>query len=92
MTQQAVQAWLSKAQSLADTKSQIKKLTLKQKEIEKELLAVQDGKSFSHGRYAFQLSVVRGSVDYKSIPMLHGLDLDQYRKEDSERWLFKVLY
>ena len=32
---------------------------------------------------------VAGRLDYKKIPELEGIDLDQYRSAPSQRWSFK---
>lgn len=84
--------WFSKAEELSLTISLIKKLTLERKTLESQLKTLQDNKSFTHARFTYECVVHKGTIEYKKIPALMGLDLESFRKEDTERWLFKTLY
>lgn len=84
--------WSQKANQLNQITSQIKKLELERKQLQGELKIMQEGKSFTYGRFTFELITTKGPVDYKSIPELQDVDLESYRKEQTERWLFRALY
>lgn len=85
-------SWICKAEKLHKITSQIKQLNLEKSQLIEALKELQNHESFSYDRYEFAKVYTRGSVDYTSIPELQNIDLDAYRKENSERWLFKVLY
>jgi len=51
-----------------------------------KLLKLSNNKKSMGKDYAFHYSYRIGNVDYNSIPELHNVDLNKYRKEDIRVW------
>lgn len=83
--------WQAAAQDYLTLSEQIKALEAKQKEtrLRLEEMAEQSGaKKITGGGIVVQRVKRAGSVDYKAIPELAGVNLEQYRKAGSEYWKF----
>ena len=81
-TQQA-KLLIDEYQDLTDS---IDQATERKKEVFDELVKLAKGRnSLIWGRKLTQIER-KGSVDYKSIPQLKGIDLEQYRKKPSTYW------
>lgn len=81
-TQQA-KLLLDEYQDLTDS---IDQATERKKEVFDELVKLAKGRnSLIWGRKLTQVER-KGSVDYKSIPQLKGIDLEQYRKKTTSYW------
>lgn len=81
--------WQAAAQDYLTLGEQIKALEAKQKEtrLRLEEMAEQTGaKKITGGGIVVQRVKRAGSIDYKSIPELAGVNLDDYRKAGSEYW------
>lgn len=78
--------WIVIAKELQDTQSKLKFLKEKKSKIELELRLLSDGVSSTAGGYRYKIYTRPGLVDYKSIPALKDLDLDEYRKEEQKYW------
>jgi hypothetical protein len=79
--------WSKTAAKLHDVRLQLKALALIEKELLSELVELSEGKnSYDKKGFVFKIFSRKGSVDYSKIPQLFNLDLEQFRKEDSEYW------
>ena len=78
--------WIAIARELQDTQNKLKFIKEKKIQIEGKLRELSDNVSSTGGGFKYKLHSRPGTVDYKSIPALKGLDLDEYRKEDQKYW------
>lgn len=72
-----------------ELKEQIKQLTEKQKEVDQEIFALCEGKPTKALGHTIYQSTRKGNVDYKKIPELEGVDLEQYRKNPTTFWTIR---
>jgi len=83
--------WLKVAEMLNDVKQQKKELALQEKGLEESLKSLSDNRNASSGDYRYACGKTIGRVDYKSIPELLNVDLDQFRGPPSDRWTLRKL-
>jgi len=81
-----LELWAIIAKEAYEAQQQRLEATYKERKLIDQLKALSDNKSATCGEYVFALSFRKGSVDYKRIPSLVGIDLDEYRSEDVETW------
>lgn len=75
----ASESWIKCQNSLEDLKAREEEL--------RETLVCLSGKSNAVGSGIKVSRILRkGNVDYKNVPELHGIDLEQYRKPTTEFW------
>lgn len=60
-----------------------------QSEYKTKLLALAEGEKIRSQQLTLVKSVRAGNVDYKKIPQLQGVDLEQYRGKSAEVWTIK---
>lgn len=77
------------SQSYNSVKNEIKLLTEELDTLKKELIKVADGKKSNISGVLVYEVERKGTVDYKKIPELNGVDLEQYRKKSSSYWAVK---
>lgn len=70
----------------AEIVAKIKHLEDLKKYLDENIIAECKGESREVGDFKITRYDVRGPVDYGSIPMLNGIDLEQYRKPDRTQW------
>lgn len=80
--------WAEHAKAFSDVNSQMKALKVKEKECRDLLINLSDGRNCIGGGVKLQKILRKGSVDYKSITELGGVDLEQYRKSPVTSWRF----
>jgi len=80
------QNWQTLAQQWSAANAELAEIKAKEKEL-RDALIQQANNQNCHGFGVKVQKVVRkGSVDYKAIPELEGLNLDKYRKSPVEAW------
>ena len=78
--------WVEKAKEVYNIQVKIKALKKQESEHIAELKRLSEEKpSQGHG-FVFNIVVRPGTVDYKKIPQLHGVDLEPYRKDAVSYW------
>lgn len=80
------QAWIELARHAYDIQQKRKELEKVEKDLLEELKAKSDHMPSKGGNFVFQINYRKGSVDYKAIPELQGVNLDAYRKEEVAQW------
>lgn len=84
------ETWVSLAQSYRSIDEQIKQLT-EQKDSMKERIIELCGDDSCHGMgIKVMRKLVKGRVDYESIPEIASLDLEHYRKAPSASWTIMI--
>lgn len=83
--------WINIANEIYALKSLIKELSSKERSLSISLQSISDHKDYSVGNFVYYKEVKRGSIDYKSIPQLKHIDLEQYRKDDIISWHLKMI-
>lgn len=86
------EAWTDVAEQLFEQMEIIKHHQKLAQEYKEKLIELSYGKSYATPDYALIKSVRKGSVDYKKVKELQGVDLEPYRKEGCEIWSFKNLW
>lgn len=74
--------WISSAEAVYKLQQKRKKIEEMERKALEELKILSRDVTTSGGRFLFAKEERKGSVDYKSIPILRGLDLEPYRKEN----------
>lgn len=72
--------WLALEEELLDIMSKQDVLEARSKELREQMKAIADGQSIAGKNLRYQRIVKPGNIDYKSIPELGSVDLEQYRK------------
>lgn len=80
------QEWITLADSAYQYQLMIKDLESKHKLVIDRLKILSEGKTSHGGGFLLAKEIRSGSVDYKSIPVLAGMDLEPYRKASVEFW------
>lgn len=70
--------------------SKIKELEAENKRITEELVQIGNGSSFKGDGFKFIKVPRKGTVDYKKVPSLTGVDLEQYRKPSTFSWQLRI--
>ena len=83
--------WLETAQLLYQIQEQRKDLIKREAELKEQLIALSGDKTHSEGAYIFLKDIRKGSVQYKDIPELKSVDLEQYRSSLVTSWSLKVI-
>lgn len=81
--------WHKHASYLLEIKNKRKILEKEEKDAEKSLRLMSEGKSSFFGDLRYTCGVRKGYVDYSKIPQLEGVNLDVYRKTSSSVWTLK---
>jgi len=78
--------WVITAQELLDIQDKIKFLKNRKLKVEVNLRELSNNESASGDGYRYSKFSRPGSVEYKLIPEIKGIDLDQYRKDEVNYW------
>ena len=81
--------WISIAESLYKVQQEKKALEVEEKKLKEQLKNCSKGQNSRAGGFRYTLSTITGRVDYKSIPELLNVDLEQYRGKPTESWRLK---
>ena len=77
---------IAEAEELIAVTQQMKSLKERESALRKSLIGTASGHNLIYGGMKLTRVVSKGTVDYKSIPALEGVDLEQYRKPPVESW------
>lgn len=83
--------WREKAEKWRYVQEKLKRFETEEKRLREELIELADSKSCEGGGIRMTLSMRKGAIDYRSIPLLQGMDLESYRKKSSIIWSIKAL-
>lgn len=83
--------WIETADELFKVKRQLKRLREEDSRLSKKLQSLSDGRTVKKGRYEYKKGERKGAVDYSKIPILQGLDLDEFRKNPVTTWKLEVV-
>ena len=87
MNNNKVQAqYILLAEKVVDITKKIAFLENEKKHAYEQLQALCDNQEYSYNGYNFNKVVRQGPVQYKSIPELQSVNLDQYRGDPVEYW------
>lgn len=78
--------WIAVAQQAYEYQIMIKDLEKKHKLAMDRLKILSEGKTSHGGGFLLAKEIRKGSICYSDIPVLAGMDLEQYRKSDVEYW------
>ena len=78
--------WIDKARELARLKQSIKQLEAMELLVSQQLKELSNGVDAKGGGYIFACTYRKGSVQYKDIPELKSVNLDQFRGPAVETW------
>lgn len=78
--------WISTASEWQEIQRQLEELKAKEKAHREQLIALASDHNTKGAGIRVQKVVRRGSVDYKKVPQLEGVDLDKFRKAPVETW------
>lgn len=70
--------------------AKIKALEDQNKQITQELIQIGGGQSFKGDGYKFLKVPRKGTVDYKNVPVLSEIDLEEYRKPTTFSWQLRI--
>jgi putative phage-type endonuclease len=82
--------WINAASEWENLAAQIRSLTEKQDAVKGRLVEMADGFNSVGGGIKLVKAKRKGNVDYAKIPELKVLDLNQYRKADTEYWMIRT--
>lgn len=79
-------AWLDSAREWATVNAQLAELKMKEKLCREQLIGLSGDMNCQGAGIKVRKVVRKGTVDYKAIPELSGIDLEKYRKSPVESW------
>ena len=82
--------WIEKAKQLYKIKQQIKELERVETFMQEELKIASEGMSAIGGQFLFEKTVKKGNIDYARIELLRMVDLEMYRKPQTEAWKLTI--
>jgi len=74
--------WISSAEAVYKLQQKRKKIEEMERAAIEELKILSQDKTTVGGKFLFAKEERKGSIDYKAVPVLRGLDLEPYRKEN----------
>jgi predicted phage-related endonuclease len=78
--------WNQTAYEYANMKALREKYEREEEALKQRLIEMSGNKSCKGGGVQISRYIRKGNIDYGSVPELHGLDLEQYRKKPTEAW------
>ena len=78
--------WIEVARELYEVQMLLKQYAAQEKKLKAHLQEMSEHKNAIGGGYKFTCIERNGTVNYKLIPELKEVDLDQYRGPGSESW------
>lgn len=78
--------WAAKAAYWKSLKKGITELEQLEKTVRADLISLADDKNIDGGGIRVSKHVRKSNIDYSIIPQLFGIDLEQYRKGETEYW------
>jgi len=83
--------WVETADDLFKIKMKLKRLREEDSKLSKKLRGLSDGRTTKKGRYEYTCTPRKGPVDYKGIPELSNVNLEEYRKPSVNTWKLQVV-
>tara|TARA_R110002167_G_scaffold83960_2_gene228367 strand:- start:105 stop:998 length:894 start_codon:yes stop_codon:yes gene_type:complete len=83
--------WADTAREWKEVSSALAELKKREASLKDALIEMADGQSMTAGGVQMKVSSVKGRVNYKLVPQLDGVDLENYRDDPSTRHYFKVV-
>jgi len=84
-------AWNERAQKWLQKKHELESIEQEEKKLRDELIELANHQSSQGSGVRLTLSMRKGSIDYRSIPCLKEIDLEQYRKPSSRVWSLSTI-
>jgi len=81
--------WESLAKDLYAIKRKKQEISKKEKELEGQLRNLSGDNNSCHGEFFYTRTSCSGGIDYESIPVLQGMDLNKFRKPSHSRWTIR---
>ena len=81
--------WEKMASDLKVIKEKISNDKKVEKSLEESLKLAADNESCYFGNFVYEKILAKGTVDYSIIPELKNINLDNYRKASTTRWMLK---
>lgn len=82
--------WVKIAQGIIETKERIKLLEEQEKVLMNCLVRISNEQPRQIDMFNLKRAERKGSVDYNCIPVLRGIDLEQYRKASISYWKLEL--
>ncbi len=82
--------WMALASERVRIDGEMKKLEYLDKINREKMIALAAGRSCKGGGVTLTKYHKKGTIDYKSVPVLEGIDLDEYRKPGTEQWRLSI--
>lgn len=79
--------WSATAQALNSVKQERKKMIEKEKQLEKTLRQLSGYETAHDEEFVYKKEVIKGLPDYQAIVKTFGVDVEQFRKEERDRWI-----
>ena len=86
------QEWIEVAAKLEEIKKMKKFYEKSEEELVKMLMTLSESKDSYGHKYKFYAIERRGSIEYKLIPELRGVNLDKYRSPSTLSWRLETNY
>lgn len=83
--------WIDAAREWKELSVALSELKKRESELKESLIEMAGGQSMTAGGVQMKVSRVKGRVNYKLIPELDGVNLEDYRDEPSTRHYFTVI-
>ena len=83
--------WLKKAREWREIYNTLQEIKITEEEIRKELIELSRGQSFIGGGVQLKHGTSKGRVNYKDIPELAGVNLEEYRGENITKHYLKMI-
>ena len=84
-------AWLKKAKEWREIHNVLQEVKTTEETLRKELIELSKGQSFIGGGVQLKHGTSKGRVNYKEIPELKGVNLEDYRGEDITKHYIKMI-
>jgi Golgi nucleoside diphosphatase len=82
--------WITKAREYAMVKKSLKELQENERKLQAQLIELSEGVDSKGGGYIFTCTERKGSVQYKDIPELKGVNLEQFRGDSVNVWKIEM--
>jgi hypothetical protein len=79
------------AQELVQLSERVKELKAQERLLKDKLIALLHNKPKATPNYVFTYTIRKGSIDYKLVPELKGVDLEPYRKAEVTQWTLQSI-
>ncbi len=81
-----MELWLRTARELYTIKQELKELEQKEETLSNQLKELSLHTTTAHDIFIFEKKYHKGSIDYASIPGIKNMNLEFYRRKETENW------